>query len=118
MKAVHAGAASRPPCASAMIFFGLSKPIHTPASRSAVYPMNQTLVPSLVVPVLPPAGRRNPELQMLAAVPRRSTSFIMSTMIHASSGERTVLREGVCCHSTSCRAFSTRRIALVFGFIP
>ena len=32
----HAGAARSPPWALALIFFGLSKPIQTPATRSAV----------------------------------------------------------------------------------
>src|SRR5690242_4666001 len=36
MNAVHAGAASTPPCAFDLIFCGLSKPIHTPATRSDV----------------------------------------------------------------------------------
>ena len=36
MNAVHAGAASTPPCAFDLIFAGRSIPIQTPATRSAV----------------------------------------------------------------------------------
>ena len=35
------------------------------------------------------------------------------------AGDRTtVVRDGVCCHRTSCRAFSTLRIAFGFARIP
>ena len=94
INAVHAGAASRPPCASFMIRLGWSKPIHTPATRSVVYPMNHTSVYSLVVPVLPAAGSVKPPLRTRVPEPRVRTSFIMSTMIHASSRPRTWMRSG------------------------
>src|SRR5215217_7930553 len=95
MKDVHAGAASTPPCALFLIFRGLSIPIHTPATRSEVYPMYQTSVPSFVVPVLPPAGIVNWLPTEPAAVPRCTTSFIMLTTSHASSGVITGVRAGV-----------------------
>src|SRR5687768_17547090 len=112
MNAVHAGAASTPPCAFDLIFCGRSRPIQTPATRSAVYPMYQTSVPSFVVPVFPADGTRKPDAHTAPlAVPRITTSFIMSTMSHASSGESTVACTDEGSHRISPRAFSTRMIA-------
>jgi hypothetical protein len=74
--------------------------------------MYQTSVPSFVVPVFPAAGTRKPDPHTaLYAVPRRTTSRIMSIMSHASSRDSTSVRVGVGSHNTSPRAFSTRRMA-------
>src|SRR5258708_9137763 len=73
--------------------------------------MNQTSVPSLVVPVFPPAGFANSAPTDAAAVPRRMTSFIALTMSHDSSGDMTGTRVTSGSHSTSPFALSTRVIA-------
>ena len=119
MKFVYAGAANRPPCASDMIFFGLSNPIHTPATRLAVKPTYQTSAPSFVVPVLPADGTRNPAFQTRpTAVPRSTTSFSMSTMIQASDDDRTGTESGLVCHRIFPSESSTRRIALGLVRVP
>src|SRR5258708_1647088 len=93
---VYAGAASRPPCALRTISCGLSNPIQTPATMSGVKPMNQTLVPSLVVPVLPPDGSVKPPLQTDAdAVPLVTTPWSARVMVYATEGETTSFICGV-----------------------
>src|SRR3569832_1670576 len=74
--------------------------------------MNQTSAPSFVVPVLPPAGTLNTEPTEPAAVPRCTTSFMMLTMIHASSGDITCAFTGRGSQRTAPFAFSTRTIAV------
>ena len=80
--------------------------------------MNQTSVPSFVVPVLPPAGTWNWLPTEPAAVPRCTTSFIMLTMSHASSGDMTGVRVGVGSQRTSPFAFSTRTMPVGAARVP
>src|SRR5688500_213240 len=119
MKFVYAGAARRPPCASDMIFFGLSKPTQTPATRFAVKPTNQTSAPSFVVPVLPAEGTRKPAFHTRpTAEPRSTTSFSMSTMTQASAVDSTGTVSAFVCQRTFPSESSTRRIALGFVRVP
>src|SRR3954465_7221184 len=111
MNAVPAGAASRPPCALPVILDGLSKPIQTPATRSLVYPMNQTFVPSFVVPVLPPAGLEKTAPTPPCAVPLPPTSFMALTISQASSADITGTRVTSGSHNVSPLLLSTRTIA-------
>jgi hypothetical protein len=74
--------------------------------------MNQTSVPSFVVPVFPAAGMWKPEAHTLAALPRRTTSFIMSTISHASSRVIVSKRAGFDSQMVSPLAFSTLSTAV------
>src|SRR4051812_49890303 len=79
----HTGAARRPPVALAMIGRWWSKPIHTAATASGVYPTNHVSAPSLVVPVLPAAGARKPESRTAVPAARVATASKASVMTEA-----------------------------------
>ena len=116
--AVQAGAASTPPWALALIFFGWSKPIQTPVTRSGVKPMNQTSNPSLVVPVLPPAGKLIREPTEPTAVPWRTTSRSASVMSQACAVSMTDTERTCGCQTILPLRSSTRRMALGMVRVP
>src|SRR5688572_19363403 len=102
-----------------MIFFGLSNPTHTPATRFAVNPTYQTSAPSLVVPVFPAEGTRKPAFQTRpTAVPRNTTSFSMFTVSHASGVDITGTVSALVRHRTLPSESSTLRMALGVVRVP
>ena len=80
--------------------------------------MNQTSVPSFVVPVFPPAGYLNCDPTLPAAVPRWTTSFIALTMSHASSCDITGTDTGSGVHSVLPALSSTFVIAMGCERLP
>ena len=112
MNSPQTGAANPPPVARSTMETGSSMPNHTAAAKSGVKPMNQTLPPSFVVPVLPAAGtsRGNPATNRIPVnpVPWTTTSSSIDTASRATSGSSSRVRSGCGSHRTSPPAPSTR----------
>ncbi len=124
MNRPHTGAANPPPVAwgaPSTMGTGRSIPNHTPANRLGVKPVNQVLVPSLVVPVFPAVGTVSgspPMMRWLRPVPLLAASWSMSTMMRATSESRTCVRSGWGSHTTSPWAFSTLRMGNGRTLVP
>ena len=90
----QAGAASRPPCAFALILVGWSNPTHTAVTISGVKPTNHASENASVVPVLPAAGWSG----IWARVPVPRMTFCSSTWVARQATWVLTTRspEGVC----------------------